>query len=200
MSKYSAKSLKVHLYMSSWFLAALIIPSAAPGVINIRMQTDLGGVDIELFNDDTPETFMNFMNYINARTYDGTFIHRSSRVAESGVDVTQMGGYKYTPADGAFGGAGTPHIDEFLPGPVNEPGILNTRGTLAMAKGADPNSATSEFFVNMIDHPFLDDVTQTHEGFTVFGQVTGGMDIIDAIFALDRCQDLVFNNTVCKIG
>lgn len=172
-------------------LVGLLISAPATSVINLRMQTDLGGLDLELFDTEAPLTVQNFMNYVNRGTnggYDGTFIHRSV----PGF-VVQGGGYVFNPDDGDFFGAGTTHIPTDPPvvneaDPVNRP---NVRGTIAMAKTADPDSATSEWFFNLADNPGLDDPANSG-GFTVFGRVLGdGMDAIDSIAAQPRCVDFV---------
>ncbi len=175
-------------------LAILLYPATVSAVASLRMQTDLGGVDIELFDAATPGTVNNFMDYVNGGNYEGTFIHRRASVNTSGVDVLQMGGYVFDPAMGIFtNNAGVSHIPVLtgnLP-VINEPGISNLRGTIAMARQAgQPDSATSEFFFNLIDNIVLD---TTDGGFTVFGQVTNGMNVIDAISALERCRDIGFN-------
>ncbi len=169
-------------------LAAFSMPASVMSNTLLRMQTDLGGVDIELFDTQAPLTVGNFLNYVNDGDYDGTFIHRSV----PGF-VVQGGGYIFNPANGEFFGSGTSHIPVDPP-VVNEPDPVNrtnVRGTLAMAKTSDPDSATSEWFFNLADNPSLDDPNNSG-GFTVFGKVLGdGMDVIDAIAAQLRCINIV---------
>jgi len=158
-----------------------------PANTQLRMQTDLGVVDIELFDTQAPLTVQNFLNYVNSGAYDGTFIHRSV----PGF-VVQGGGYIFNPANGDFFGSGTGHIPVGAPvnneaDPVNRP---NLRGTLAMAKTSDPNSATSEWFFNLVDNPSLDDPNNSG-GFAVFGQVIGnGMALWDDVAALPVCKQV----------
>jgi len=137
---------------------------------NVIMQTPFGAVEIELFDEETPETVANFLKYVNDGDYVNSFIHRS----DPGF-VVQGGGFTFV--DGA------PVAIPTNPPVINEPGISNLRGTVAMAKvSGDPNSATSQWFFNLADNTNLD---STNGGFTVFGQVTGnGMDVIDQIAAL----------------
>ena len=131
----------------------------------------MGDVVIELYDEETPETVANFLNYVRDGDYDRSFIHRS-------VDEFIIQGGGYTTSD---------EVVELVPTDppvINEPGISNTRGTIAMAKlSGDPNSATSQWFINLKDNSSLLD--DANGGFTVFGKVTGnGMDVVDAIAAL----------------
>ena len=134
-----------------------------------RVVTSLGNFDIILFPTSTPSTNNNFIDYVNARSYADSFIHRSP------VDfVVQGGGFKHTDTDG-FSRVTT------FPSVLNEPGLSNVRGTVAMAKQKGfPNSATSEWFVNVNNNSANLDVAE--EGYTVFGRVpTSGMAVVDAI-------------------
>jgi cyclophilin family peptidyl-prolyl cis-trans isomerase len=173
-------------------------PFCAPASTLLRMQTDLGGVDIELFDSQAPLTVENFLNYVDSGDYDGTFIHRSV----PGF-VVQGGGYIFNPANGDFFGGGTSQIATYgtvknEADPVNRP---NLRGTLAMAKKAsDPDSATSQWFVNLVDNPGLDDPSNAG-GFTVFGQVLGnGMAVWDEVAALSVCKQIPRFASDCYIS
>ncbi len=169
---------------AGFLLAAFVsLPCAANTIV--RMQTDLGSVEIELFDTAAPETVANFLNYVNAGDYDGTFIHRS----DPGF-VLQMGGYIFDPDQGDFFAEGTSHIPTDPP-VINEFGMSNVRGTIAMAKlGGDPNSATSEFFFNLADNS--ENLDNQNGGFTVFAQVISGQDVIDAIAGEQRCSTISF--------
>lgn len=157
--------------------SALFAASNADATI-VRFETSLGDFDVNLFDEYTPETVENFLAYVEDGAYSDTFIHRSVKGF-----VVQGGGYAYDADYSALDKIpSTPHIDE-LPAVVNEPVLSNQRGTISMAKGRDPNSATSEWFFNVADNsggkPNLDNA---NEGYTVFGQVVGdGMDVIDEI-------------------
>ncbi|MFV1972324.1 MAG: peptidylprolyl isomerase [Thiohalobacterales bacterium] len=172
------------------------VSSIALGAVDVRIQTDLGGIDVTLRDDLAPLTVDNFLDYMNAGAYDGTFIHRNL----PGF-VVQGGGYKYNPADGSFFGGGASHIPTNPPvdNEADLPGaLLNMRGTLAMAKGTDPDSATSEWFFNHVDNPGLDDPDNAG-GFTVFAEVTGnGMDIVDNIAVQDVCTDVIGLGFLCQ--
>ena len=129
---------------------------------------------IELFDESTPLTVENFLAYVRDGAYDASFIHRS--VSDF---VIQGGGFKApsVPADQP----GSDPVAIATTGTVsNEPGILNVRGTVAMAKlGGQPDSATSQWFVNLSENAFLD---SDNGGYTVFGEVLGsGMTVVDAL-------------------
>ncbi|HVU35747.1 MAG TPA: peptidylprolyl isomerase, partial [Opitutaceae bacterium] len=123
--------------------------------------TSLGSFQVELRSDVAPLTVQNFINYVDSGAYDNTIIHRS--VANF---IVQGGGYS---ADGAPFAFNTPpsHITQNAPVP-NEFHLSNVAGTLAMAKiGGDPNSATSEWFFNLVDNS--SNLDNQNGGFTVFG-------------------------------
>ena len=138
----------------------------------VTLTTPLGSFDIRMLEEDAPLTVENFLGYVERGDYDGTFIHRSV----PGF-IIQGGGYTFIPPNSA------PHIDTQDP-VVNEFGVSNTRGTVTMAKlGNDPNSATSEWFVNLSDN--AENLDNQNGGFTVFGVVINdGMTVVDAIAAL----------------
>ncbi len=152
-------------------LSMAILASGPAFATNVIMQTPFGEVEIELFDEETPQTVANFLKYVNDGAYANSFIHRS----DPGF-VEQGGGFSFI--DGA------PVAIPTNPPVINEPGISNLRGTIAMAKrSGDPNSATSQWFFNLADNSA--NLDNTNGGFTVFGQVTGnGMDVIDQIAAL----------------
>jgi len=134
----------------------------------VLIETPLGDIEIELLENDAPKTVANFLNYIESGRYDKTFIHRNS----PGF-VVQGGGFAFI--DGAV-----PGIETF-PAVDNEFKVSNTRGTVAMAKiGGQPDSATSQWFINIKDNSASLDVD--NGGYTVFARVVGeGMDVVDAI-------------------
>ena len=156
-------------------LALLCAAGRAQANTTVRVQTVLGDIDIELFDAVAPLTVQNFLNYVNDGDFDGTFIHRSV----PGF-VLQGGGFGFDSASGA-----PERIATDAP-VVNEFNRSNMRGTVAMAKlGGDPDSATSEWFVNLADNSA--NLDSQNGGFTVFGQViNNGMTVVDAIAALPR--------------
>ena len=167
-SKTSALYYLQHLIM---VVALFFLFSNSSKAVVVTMETSLGNIDIELF-DDTPITRDNFLSYIESGAYNDSFFHRSV----PGF-IVQGGGFKFE------SGNNSPTQIEQNDPIVNEFGRLNVRGTIAMAKlGGDPDSATNQWFFNLNDNNNLD--TQ-NGGFTVFGQVLGnGMDVVDDIAAL----------------
>jgi len=155
-------------------LACLTLLAAPAQATVVRLNTALGKLDIALYDASAPRTVANFLGYVTRRDFDTTFFHRSI----PGF-VLQGGGYTWIDAVSRVGEvhSAPPVANEF------SPTRLNTRGTVAMARiGGLPDSATSEFFVNLAANSFLD---TTDGGFTVFGRVTGpGMLTVDAFAAL----------------
>lgn len=140
----------------------------------VRFETVLGNIDVRLYQTATPLTTQNFLNYANGADWDDTFFHRSV----PGF-VVQGGGFKFSNAGGVSNVPQDPPV-------LNEPGISNLRGTIAMAKlGGDPNSATNQWFFNLANNAA--NLDNQNGGFTVFGRVVGsGMTVVDAIAALPR--------------
>jgi len=151
-------------------LAALTgIKASAAGNPLIIIETSLGKMEVELDQAKAPETVKNFLAYVDAKFYDGTIFHR------------------VIPGFMIQGGGMTPDMNqkETYPPIKNEAanGLKNKRGSLAMARTADPNSATSQFFINLVDNSFLDYRNDTLQGigYAVFGKVTKGMEVADKI-------------------
>lgn len=150
-----------------------------------RVVTTMGNFDIILFPDSTPITTNNFLDYVDDRRYDNVFFHRAPQNF-----VVQGGGYGHKSSGGFFS------VEKFAE-IQNEPGLKNVRGTVAMAKLPGlPNSATSEFFVNLNDlngfdpgNPLGPNLDTQNGGFTVFGRVAApGMALLDSINALPRAD------------
>ena len=135
----------------------------------ILMETTSGDVLLELFPDKAPATVENFLRYVDEGFYTNTIFHRV--IKEFMIQ----------------GGGLTLRMEEKpAKAPVkNEAanGLKNLRGTLAMARTADPHSAAAQFFINTVDNPELDHTAETTEGFgyCVFGKVSDGMDVVDKI-------------------
>ncbi|ENU29425.1 peptidylprolyl isomerase A [Acinetobacter sp. 2JN-4] len=132
----------------------------------VEMKTSMGNVEIELFDDKAPVSAKNFESYVKSNFYTGTIFHRvipGFMVQGGGLDENMV--EKKTKA---------PIVNEA------DNGLKNTRGTLAMARTNNPNSATSQFFINVADNSFLNR-SQRDAGYAVFGKVTKGMEVIDKI-------------------
>jgi peptidyl-prolyl cis-trans isomerase A (cyclophilin A) len=132
----------------------------------IRFETSHGPFTVELFAKEAPVSVENFLRYVDDGFFDGTIFHR----IVPGF-VLQGGGLT---ADFANKKTRAPISNEA------KNGLKNARGTLSMARTSDVNSATSQFFVNLVDNAFLDHGTRDY-GYAVFGRVTDGMDVIDKI-------------------
>jgi peptidyl-prolyl cis-trans isomerase A (cyclophilin A) len=132
----------------------------------IRFATTLGDFTIELFDKEAPLSAQNFLDYVDAGHFDGTVFHRviPGFVIQGGGMTADM---KQKPTR-------TPIRNEA------DNGLKNRRGTLSMARTNDPHSATSQFFVNLVDNAFLDP-GRGGAGYAVFGHVTEGMAVVDAI-------------------
>ena len=142
---------------------------APAGATNVVMCTDAGRVVIELFDDDAPAHVANFLDYTDRGFYAGTVFHRviEGFVAQGGGFDDELRGKRPS---------GT------VPNESRN-GRDNERGTVAAARTTDPDSASSQFFVNLTDNPALD-ATRREPGYTVFGRVVEGMEVIDEIGAL----------------
>jgi cyclophilin family peptidyl-prolyl cis-trans isomerase len=157
---------------------ALIIVLAFPTTSNattVRLLTPLGAIDVALYDSTAPRTVSNFLAYVNSGAYKNSFIHRSV----PGF-IIQGGGYVWDDASGNVANVpqGAPIANEF------SASRSNLRGTLAMAKlGGDPNSATSQWYINLADNSA--NLDTTNGGYTVFGEVSAAsMAVVDAIALL----------------
>ena len=133
----------------------------------VVMETSLGTIEIELDGQNAPITVENFVNYVNDGFFDGLCFHRVIRGF-----MIQGGGF--TP-DGTSKDTGDPIRIE------SRNGLKNQKGTIAMARTSDPNSATSQFFINTVDNGNLDYPSFDGHGYTVFGKVVSGMDAVKEI-------------------
>ncbi len=153
---------------AGFFAASVALQAANPQVL---LKTSKGDITVELFQDKAPISVKNFLSYVDDKFYDGTIFHRVIK----GFMVQ--------------GGGMTPDMHEkTAKAPIkNEAanGLKNARGTLAMARTPDIDSATCQFFINLVDNVFLDHQQGSPDrfGYAVFGQVVAGMDVVDAIAA-----------------
>jgi cyclophilin family peptidyl-prolyl cis-trans isomerase len=144
-------------------------PPAAPvpsGPPRVRFDTSMGSFVVKLNAERAPLTAANFLRYVREGYYKGMIFHR---VIEN--FVAQAGGYT---ADYQPKAAHEPIVNE------SGNGLTNQRGTIAMARTEQPHTASSQFYVNLVDNPVLDP-QQSRWGYAVFGEVVDGMDVIDRI-------------------
>ncbi len=150
--------------------AATTATAAAPAHPQVAFKTSQGDFVIELFPDKAPKTVANFLQYVKDGFYDGTVFHRviPGYLVQGGLYTRELKPKRTLPP---------------IPDEANN-GLSNLRGTLAAARGPDPDSATSQFFINIVDNPRLDYVGNQSGwtwGFAVFGKVVSGMDVVDKI-------------------
>ena len=166
------------LALASVFALALAVSAmagpgqAAPaqlptGDVIVVMKTSMGDITIKLYKDEAPLSVANFMVYVNRKFYDGTIFHRVIPTF-----MIQGGGYT---ADMTKKPTAPPIKNEA------QNGLKNTRGSVALARTADPNSAAAQFFINVKDNPGLDYPKPDGAGYAVFGQVISGMEVVDKI-------------------
>jgi len=145
--------------------------SMAEEVQKVKFTTTAGDFVVEVYPDKAPKTVENFLQYVKEKHYDGTIFHRV-------IDnfMIQGGGF-----DSKFSQKKTrPPVAHEGREAIAKGGPRNTVGTLAMARTNDPHSATAQFFINVNDNAFLDPNAQ-QPGYTVFGKVVSGMDIIQKV-------------------
>jgi len=130
-------------------------------------ETTLGTFEVELFEKEAPVSSANFLSYVDDGFFDGVIFHR----VMPGFMI-QGGGFEPGMKQKKVKAAIKNEADN---------GLKNQRGTLAMARTNDINSATAQFFVNLVDNEFLNHSGKSNFGYAVFGKVTSGMDVIDQI-------------------
>jgi peptidyl-prolyl cis-trans isomerase B (cyclophilin B) len=133
----------------------------------VKMETSKGNAILELYPDKAPKSVANFLNYVNTGAYEGTIFHRVIKNF-----MNQGGGFT---TDYSKKKSGAPIRNEA------DNGLKNLRGTIAMARTNDPHSATNQFFINTKTNSFLDHTGKNQRGwgYTVFGEITSGMDVMD---------------------
>ncbi len=140
--------------------------AAAKPAQQVKLSTSFGDIVLEMFADKAPVSVANFLTYVDSGFYEGTVFHR------------------VIPGFVIQGGGMTPELDrKATRDPIRneaDNGLKNLRGTLSMARTNDPNSATSQFFINLVDNAALDRSARDH-GYAVFAKVVSGMDVVDKI-------------------
>ncbi|HEY8586079.1 MAG TPA: peptidylprolyl isomerase [Rhodanobacter sp.] len=147
-----------------------VAPAPPPQVL---LHTSQGDITLELYPDKSPKSAANFLQYVRDGFYDGTLLHRAipGYLVQGGLYTRDLQPKRTRSA---------------VPSEADN-GLSNLRGTVAVARGADPNSGTAQFFINLVDNRRLDFVGNQSGltwGYTVFGKVIKGMDVVDKIAAL----------------
>lgn len=138
----------------------------------VKLETSEGDIVLELYSKEAPKSVDNFLQYVKSGFYDGTIFHRV-------IQGFMIQG----------GGFGTDSKQKATREPIQNEAdnrVRNERGTIAMARTGDPHSATAQFFINLKDNSFLNHTGKTAQGwgYTVFGKVVDGMDVVDKIAAV----------------
>lgn len=163
--QFSPSSRRVWLTCcTALFLSTPVLAQSAP---KVKFQTSVGEFVVEVYPAKAPKTVENFLQYVKDKHYDNTVFHRV--IANF---MVQGGGFS---ADMNQKATRDP-----IPLEANN-GLKNDRGTIAMARTANPNSATAQFFINVVDNANLNAPQPDGYGYAVFGQVVSGMDVIDKI-------------------
>ena len=170
--KKSQNALALIIYLMAFILMTWSVNARAEKMKTLPQQevvieTSKGDIKVRLNSEKAPISVKNFLSYVKKKHYDGTTFHR--------VIPTFM----------IQGGGHLPDMTEKKTGkPIkNEAtnGLSNLRGTIAMARMNEPDSATAQFFINVVDNQRLDHVNQDRYGYAVFGEVVEGMDVVDKI-------------------
>ena len=173
--------------LKSTLLLSVVAISSNAFATKVVFDTSEGSIEVNLFDNGTPKTVENFLSYVNDGSYDNTVIHRSV----PGF-ITQGGGF-------FFNGSLSLNKSATKPSVINEPVYSNRRGTIAMAKlGGQANSATNQWFFNLDNNQANLDVQNS--GFTVFGEVIEGMDMVDNIAAIPLCNSIPMPDYNCGSG
>ena len=177
--------------MNNFFFAAaarallaisLVLPMTgqAQSTTQVRFQTTLGNFVVELYPAKAPKTVQNFVQYAKDKHFDGTIFHRV-------IDGFMVQGGGFT-ADMAQKPTRAPILLEI------DRSLKNERGTIAMARTGNPNSATAQFFINLVDNANLNAPQPDGYGYAVFGKVISGMETIDAIRSVATRKQNGFQN------
>ena len=153
------------------FALALLTTTAQADNHNtmLQMNTSMGSIEIELFAEQAPLSTANFLEYVNSDFFDGLIFHRvipGFMIQGGGMDAQMREKSNNAPIQNEA-----------------DNGLKNDRGTLAMARTSNPHSATSQFFINLVNNDFLNHSSKDARGwgYAVFGKVSKGMDVVDAI-------------------
>jgi len=170
--------MKISTILFSTFLAGIVAAASVQAGTQVVFETTKGNFTVELEDEKAPITTANFLQYVDEGHFDGVIFHR---VIED--FMVQTGGFELK-EDGVIE---QKKSNEKIKNEANN-GLKNERGTLAMARTGDPHSASNQFFINHGDeNGFLDHVSESPSGwgYAVFGKVVEGMDVVDAIAAVE---------------
>lgn len=147
-------------------LTSILLSSSAFAGTHVNIDTNVGQISIELYDQEAPITTKNFLKYVKKDYYNGTIFHRV--IPDF---MIQAGGFDRNLQQ--------KDTDQPIKNEASN-GLKNIRGTIAMARTSNPNSATAQFFINTQSNNALDQ-TPFNDGYTVFGKVTQGMQVVDKI-------------------
>ncbi len=168
------------LFLIFLIFSSFLFSQKNPQVV---LETTLGKIVLEVFQDKAPETSRNFLKYVDEKFYDGTIFHRvipNFVIQGGGFDKEMKEKNTYPPIKNEA-----------------ENGLSNLRGTVAMARTNDPHSATSQFFINLVDNKNLDFKDKNSGrgwGYAVFGKVIEGMDVVDKIAKVETTTKGYYEN------
>jgi len=159
------------LALAVFGVVAAVARAANPVVV---METSMGPIKIELYEDKAPITVKNFLSYVDDKFYDGTIFHRV--IQNHSPQMIQGGGMEQGMREKK---TKSPIKNE------SANGLSNTRGTIAMARTREPDSASAQFYINVKDNLYLDrNQSRDGAGYCVFGKVIDGMDVVDKIYGV----------------
>ncbi len=174
----STRRMSLHLGLA---MAASVVLAGAAQAQKVRLATSLGDIVLQLDAAKAPRTVDNFVQYVKAGHYDGTIFHRV-------IDNFMIQGGGFSP--------------DMKEKPTRAPiplearnGLVNLRGSVAMARTMAPDSATAQFFINVADNAFLDAAhARDGNGYAVFGKVVEGMDVVERVKAVPTASKGMFQN------
>ena len=162
------------------FSLVLSMTANAQAATAVKFQTSVGDFVVEVYPDKAPKTVENFLQYVKDKQYDGTIFHRvmDNFMVQGGGFTADMKEKQTRPP---------------IPIEANN-GLKNDRGTIAMARTSNPNSATAQFFINVVNNDGLNAPKPDGYGYAVFGKVVSGMDVIDKIRGTPTGNKGMFQN------
>ena len=162
------------------FSLVLSMTANAQAATAVKFQTSVGDFVVEVYPDKAPKTVENFLQYVKDKQYDGTIFHRvmDNFMVQGGGFTADMKEKQTRPP---------------IPLEANN-GLKNDRGTIAMARTSNPNSATAQFFINVVNNDGLNAPKPDGYGYAVFGKVVSGMDVIDKIRGTPTGNKGMFQN------